>query len=553
MHSGLKSREQQADGLVQHYFDGAKDAFTVGEASTFYAWVHLDPENPPKAIMIQLNDGNWEHRKVWGSDDIVYGRRDKSYAAYQRAGELPQTGEWVRLEIDASEVGLKPNAKVTGMAFTQFAGRAFWDAAGVVTKSGIPDHIADALRTKKEERSEPQKKAVQEHYLANADPMLAVKAKIDALVAKRKAAFDSAPQTVVSRAVKPRTIRILPRGNWLDDSGDTVEPAIPAFLGKLDTGDRRPTRLDLANWLCEDSNPLTARTMVNRLWSLLFGRGICASVDDFGGQGTYPSDPELLDELALEFIRSGWDVKQILRSIVLSETYQRESTPTEQLAQADPYNDTFARQGRFCVEAESVRDAALQISGLLVEKIGGASVRPYQPAGYYAQLNFPRRKYQADQGESQYRRGLYTHWQRTFLHPMLKAFDAPSREECTAARARSNTPLQALALLNDPTFVEAARVFAARIMREGGDDESAQVEWAYRSAVSREPDQRIHDELIAVYQSHLKHYKSEPEAAKALISSGLAPVETELESAELAAWTGVARVILNLHETITRY
>ena len=553
VHSGSKSREQQADGLVQHFYDGAKKAFTVTGESKFYAWVRLDADNPPKAIMIQLNDGNWEHRKVWGSDDITYGRRDKSYAAYQRAGDLPKAGEWVRLEVDASEVGLKKDAKVVGMAFTQFGGRAHWDAAGSLTVSGVPDNVADALRTEKAKRSDEQLAAIRDQFLAEAEPMIAAKREIESLQAERKAAFDSAPETVVSKSVKPRTIRILPRGNWLDDSGDIVGPAIPAFLGKLQTGDRRPTRMDLANWLCEEDNPLTSRTMVNRLWSLLFGRGICASVDDFGGQGTYPSNPELLDELALEFIRSGWDIKHIVRSIVMSETYQRSSRPTDSLQQADPYNDWFARQGRFCVEAESVRDAALLISGLLVDKIGGPSARPYQPAGYYAQLNFPRRKYQADQGEDQYRRGLYTHWQRTFLHPMLKAFDAPSREECTAARARSNTPLQALALLNDPTFVEAARVFAARIVREGGETPEARFDWAYRWAVSRSPEPRVRDELIAVYKSHLQHYQANSEAAHELISSGYAPVETELDVAELAAWTGVARVILNLHETITRY
>ncbi|MEO1528189.1 MAG: PSD1 and planctomycete cytochrome C domain-containing protein [Planctomycetota bacterium] len=553
VHSGDKSRQQEAPGLVQHFFDRAKDRFTVTESSKFYAWVHLDAKNPPKAIMIQLNDGNWEHRKVWGSDDIVYGRRDESHAAYRRAGELPRPGEWVRLEIDATEVGLKPGAKVAGMAFTQFAGRAHWDAAGALSVSGIPDDVAAALRTEKGRRSEEQTVAIQQHYLSQAEPMVAIKRDIESLEAKRKAAYDSAPQTVVSKSVTPREIRILPRGNWLDDSGDVVGPAIPEFLGKLETGDRRPTRLDLANWLCEADNPLTARTIVNRIWSLLFGRGICASVDDFGGQGTYPSNPELLDELAIEFIESGWDVKNLIRSIVMSETYQRASTPTIELSQADPYNDTFARQGRFCIEAESVRDAALLTSGLLVEQVGGASVRPYQPAGYYAQLNFPRRKYQADQGESQYRRGIYTHWQRTFLHPMLKAFDAPSREECTAARARSNTPLQALALLNDPTFVEAARVFAARIMKEGGDNIPSRVNWAYRTAVSRMPEDRIHNELLNVYQSHLAHYRENPDAAQKLIAEGYAPIEGELDAVELAAWTGVARVLLNLHETITRY
>jgi hypothetical protein len=195
----------------------------------------------------------------------------------------------------------------------------------------------------------------------------------------------------------------------------------------------------------------------------------------------------------------------------------------------------------------------LAASGLLIESRGGRSVKPYQPAGYYAQLNFPKRTYVADEGGNQYRRGVYTHWQRTFLHPMLKAFDAPSREECTAARSRSNTPLQALALLNDPTFVEAARVFAARIMREGGAAPEDRIAWAYRTAVSRQPEEPVVGALQQLYDGHLAHYRAHVAEAKKLIAVGNAPLATELDAAELAAWTSVARVVLNLHETITRY
>ena len=195
----------------------------------------------------------------------------------------------------------------------------------------------------------------------------------------------------------------------------------------------------------------------------------------------------------------------------------------------------------------------LAVSGLLVPKIGGGSVKPYQPAGYYAQLNFPTRTYRADQGDQQYRRGLYTHWQRTFLHPMLKAFDAPSREECTAQRSRSNTPLQALALLNDPSFVEAARALAERIVREGGDDDAAQIEWAYLQVLSQTPPSEIAAVLDQIREKHLAHYQANPDAAKEIATVGDRPAPDGVEPAELAAWTSVARVLLNLHETITRY
>lgn len=553
VHSGSKSRQQQSDGLVQHFFNDAKQKFIVTEGSRFYAWVHLDAKNPPSAIMLQFNDGDWPHRMVWGSDDIVYGLQEKSYAGYQRAGDLPATGQWVRLEVSAEEVGLAAGVEVQGVAFTQFGGLVHWDDSGVIDSQGIPQGVANALVTDKADRSEQQSKAVREYYLSQSEEIIALNQAISDKQASRKKLYEAAPETVVSKSVQPRTIRVLPRGNWMDDSGEIVGPAIPRFLGELELEQRRPTRLDLADWLCRGDNPLTARTMVNRLWSLLFGRGICASVDDFGGQGTYPSYPDLLDALAIEFVQSGWDIKQIMRSVVMSQTYRRSSIPTQQLKEQDPYNDLFARQGRFTVDAEVVRDGALSISGLLVESVGGPSVRPYQPPGYYAQLNFPRRTYAADSGQNQYRRGLYTHWQRTFLHPMLKAFDAPSREECTAKRARSNTPLQALVLLNDPTFVEAARVFAERIMREGGDRDDQRLDWAYRSAVSRSPETSIREPLASLYQQHLAHYQSNLSQAEKLVALGGAAVAKDLDVAQLAAWTSVARVILNLHETITRY
>ncbi len=376
---------------------------------------------------------------------------------------------------------------------------------------------------------------------------------IKELQEKKKKIEEAVLTTVVSEAVEPRVIRILPRGNWMDDSGEVVQPAIPTFLGKLELGGRRATRLDLANWLGEPDNVLTSRTMANRLWYLMFGRGLSTSVDDLGGQGVFPTHPELLDWLAMEFVASGWDVKHLLRTIVNTEAYRRTSESSQQLMESDPDNSLLARQGRFPLSAEMVRDNTLFVSGLLVERIGGTSAKPYQPAGYYAQLNFPKRTYVADRDESQYRRGVYTHWQRTFLHPMLKVFDAPSREECTAARARSNTPLMALTLLNDPTFVEAARVLAARMMREGGGTAEDRIVWAYRAAVSRGPEQEIIEPLQGLFNSHLAYYRENADEASKLVSVGYAPQATDLDQAELAAWTNVARTLLNLNEAIVRY
>ncbi|MDB6027431.1 MAG: hypothetical protein JWM68_3654, partial [Verrucomicrobiales bacterium] len=309
----------------------------------------------------------------------------------------------------------------------------------------------------------------------------------------------------------------------------------------------------LANWMISRDNPLTARVFVNRWWKLYFGTGLSKVLDDIGSQGEWPTHPELLDYLALDFMNSGWDVKHILKTMVTSSTYKQSSLVSEKLREIDPFNRLLARQSRFRLDAEMVRDNALSISGLLSPTMYGRSTKPYQPAGYYSQLNFPKREYEADHGDNQYRRGVYTHWQRTFLHPMLMAFDAPSREECTAERPRSNTPLQSLTLLNDPTFVEAARVFAQKIIQQGGTDTHAKLNWAYEHALSREPMKEEVAALTALLTKHLETYKADKDSAAQLLTLGDAPADKTIDPTELAAWTSVSRTILNLHETITRF
>ena len=289
---------------------------------------------------------------------------------------------------------------------------------------------------------------------------------ISELKRRKKTLIDSADQCLVTKAVEPREIRVLPRGNWMDASGEVVEPQAPHFLPAIPSTGKRLTRLDLADWLIDRGNPLTARVFVNRLWKMFFGTGISKVLDDIGSQGEPPVNQELLDWLAVEFMESGWDVKHTIRTMLLSKAYRRESEPSAALTQADPSNRLHGRQTARRLDAEFIRDNALKVSGLLNGKIGGRSAKPYQPADYYIELNFPKRRYHADVNENQFRRGLYVHWQRTYLHPAMMAFDAPTREECAADRSVSNTPLQALTLLNDPTFVEAAKAFGTRILSE---------------------------------------------------------------------------------------
>ena len=376
-----------------------------------------------------------------------------------------------------------------------------------------------------------------------------------ARLAKQRESLDRTVM-ITEQLATPREVRVLPRGNWMDETGEPVEPAVPSFLGSLRV-EGRASREDLARWLTEPVaeggiGELTARVVVNRLWALFFGEGLCRSTDDFGGQGEPPDHPELLDRLAVELVASGWDLRSLIRQIVTSRTYRQSSEASAERLARDPDNRLLARQGRWRLPAEHVRDAALFAGGLLVEELGGPSVRPYQPAGYYQHLNFPKRTYKADTDEQQWRRGLYVHWQRMFLHPQLAAFDAPTREECTARRLPSNTPTQALVLLNDPTFVEAARGLAERAMRASAADDD-RLSFLWRQAVSREPDAMEQTLLQGLLERRREEAAANPEAAEALLGVGIAPLDASLEPKELAAWTAVARSVLNLHEAIARY
>jgi hypothetical protein len=345
----------------------------------------------------------------------------------------------------------------------------------------------------------------------------------------------------------------------MDDSGEIVQPAIPVFLGKFDTGERRATRLDLANWLVSRSNPLTARVFVNRAWKEFFGSGLSKILDDLGSQGEWPTHPELLDWLAVEFMQPEWnaagthtwDVNHIIRTIVTSQTYRQSSQARADLAERDPDNRLLARQSRFRVDAEMVRDAALSVSGLLIERYGGPSAKPYQPDGYLATLNFPKREYSASHGDDLYRRGVYTFWQRSFLHPSLLTFDAPTREECAITRVTSNTPLQALVLLNDPIYVEAARVLAANVLRHDRSL-SGRVDYAVERALDREPTREERAILEDLYKKSFAEFRHAPEDAASFVHTGESAVPDAVKPAEFAAMTAVARAVLNLHEMITR-
>lgn len=428
------------------------------------------------------------------------------------------------------------------------------EAPKLASAIGVDAKISVILLKEAANRTADETAELAKYYRGIAPELAPVREELRAKEGRLAALKKEIPTMLVTHSVAPREVKILPRGNFLDTSGEVVQPATPHFLPQVQTAGRRATRLDLAQWLVSRDNPLTARTTVNRFWEMFYGTGLSKVLDDLGARGEWPVNPDALDWLAAEFMDSGWDVKHIVRLMVTSATYRQTSRATPELNAVDPYNRLYARQSTYRLAAEEVRDSSLRIAGLLSSKIGGRNVFPYQPEGYYADCNTfsEPATWPASKGEDQYRRGLYTFWKRTFLHPSMLAFDAPTREECTAERVVSNTPLQALALLNDPSYVEASRVFAEHILQEGGPTAESRIQYAYRRALSRIPSPEEISVLTGLCKKHYDEFAKDTDAAKKAIEVGQAPVPAGLDPVALAAWTSVARVILNLHEVITR-
>ncbi|MBM3755826.1 MAG: DUF1553 domain-containing protein [Acidobacteria bacterium] len=373
------------------------------------------------------------------------------------------------------------------------------------------------------------------------------------LQAEQRQIEQKLPSTMVMAEMEtPRDTFILARGAY-DKPGEKVTPGVPSFLLPMPEG-AKADRLALAKWLTDPAHPLTARVAVNRLWQSLFGMGLVKTSEDFGSQGETPSHPELLDYLALEYIKSGWDTKAMIRRIVMSAAYKQSSKATPALVEKDPENRLLARGPRVRLAAEMIRDQALAVSGLLHEKIGGAPVKPYQPEGLWEQLSVidDQKLYVQSKGADLYRRSLYTYWKRTVPPPSLTTFDAPTREFCSTRRPLSTTPLQALALLNDETYVEASRKLAERMMLEGGATLAARIRFGFALATSRLPTVSELAVLQVGFERRLAAYRANAGATAKLLEAGESPREPSLNAVELAAYTTVASVLLNLDEVITK-
>jgi hypothetical protein len=623
--SGERAIQRAGKGVHQVFFSKCARPLTIGAGDKLFAYVYLDPKDPPKSIMLQYHTDEWRNRANWGdADAIPYGTKGTTEKV--QLGALPEAGKWVRLEVPAAKLGLGPGTKITGMAFTQFDGRAFWDKAGLVSvddpaqnpqlslrawvkaeralkdKSTLPDDIKNLLKKKladltsdkvaqasrlRVDGSVPPRdpsalsgetlpksnsetpsvtpppnadyQKLLDYYLAfvYAGPQSGLeplRAEMNSIKEKRDALNKEVPATMISKELdKPRPTWVLIRGQY-DKHGEEVGPGVPSVLPPL-SACGVTNRLTLARWLVDPKHPLTARVTVNRFWQQFFGTGLVKTAEDFGAKGEWPSHPELLDWLATELIRTGWDVKGLVRLLVTSATYRQDSRVTPALAALDPENRLLARGPRYRLDAEELRDYALYVSGLLNLKMGGRGVRTYQPPGIWEAVGYTTSntaKYSQDHGDALYRRSLYLFWKRTAPQPLMTTFDAPSREQCRARRERTNTPLQALLTMNDPQYFEAARHLGYRMLHEGGAADADRLRYGFLLTAARPPSAKESEVLAETLAAERARYSADAEAAKKVISVGESPVPNDVPAPELAAYTLVANLMLNLDEVVTK-
>jgi hypothetical protein len=488
--SGKRALARTDTGRAQDYFTGAMQPLTVGSTQdVFFFHVYIEPTNAPKAIMLQLHTTDWTHRANWGDDDaITFG--EKGTPSKLLMGALPKNGEWVRLKISAAKLGIAAGTKIDGFAFTQFGGTVYWDKAGLnavqpydpstesllawetkeskLEKSTVPKNVHEAIKLKPTERTSEQTKLIRDHYLENIfsgareifDPLH--KALAD-LRKQREDLDKSFVATMISHEMeKTRPAFLLKRGQY-DQHGESVARAVPAALPPLKS-ENTTNRLNLALWLVSPEHPLTSRVTVNRLWQQIFGIGLVKTAEDFGVQAEAPVHRELLDWLAVELMDQQWQLKAMHRLIVTSDVYKRSSDARPDLQLKDPYNRLLSHQTRLRLDAEFVRDACLTACGLLNRNLGGQPVYPPQPEGAM-NVGQTKRPWPVSKVPDRYRRGLYTFLFRSSPHPAFTVFDAPDSFTTCTRRNRSNTPLQALTLLNDTAFFEFAEALKGVIER----------------------------------------------------------------------------------------
>jgi hypothetical protein len=543
-------------------------------------WLRVDPFHRPGSFSVQIEAGR--NRKLTWSDSAEAGG--------EHQGALPAGGEWTQITIPLDHASSKPGTRIRSLQFAMDGGRvwldqlqitgtqspaqdprssfnAWWAASKGIGPGSVPGGLQAILSGGPKTDADPTLlRSLQEYWLthiqrASESPVAAERQSADAARQHQQVLEDEIPGSFTFADLQqPRQAHVMMRGQY-DRPADAVEPTVPAVFGRLredsgePLGNRRANRLDLARWLVSDDNPLTARVTVNRIWQQVFGIGLVATSDDFGTRGDLPSHPELLDWLAMEFRRSGWDVQALYRLLLTSATFRQDSAASDELLQVDAANRLLGRGPRFRLDAEQLRDNALFVSGLMDFTMGGRGVRPYQPPDIWEPVGYENsntRFYLQDHGSSLYRRSIYVFIKRTAPPPFLTNFDGPNREQFCSRRERSNTPLQALQLMNDVQHIEAARNLAQRILREGGPAAEQRLQLLFQTVLARLPDVDELSLLQRALEKQREHFESRPEAAAALIRTGESIADTAFNPAELAAWTIVCNLALNLDETVSR-
>ncbi len=453
------------------------------------------------------------------------------------------------------KVRMKFESKFSAHAFGHFRISATTSKA-LIQPAALPGPVRSVLATAPEARTPAQKVELQKYYREQFLPdVKMVSAKLEAQRAAKTKIEQSIPETMVMKEMeKPRDTQLLVRGDFRN-KGEKVTPNVPKIFSPLPEG-VPANRLALAKWMVDPKNPLVSRVTINRFWQQYFGTGFVRTADDFGSQGEWPSHPELLDWLATEFIRLKWDMKAMQKMIVMSATYRQSSVVDKKILERDPDNRLLARGARLRLYAETIRDNALAVSGLLNKQMGGPSVLPYQPAGLWEAIGFGNgftsQSYSQSKGDANFRRGIYTYWKRSMPYASFVTFDAPNREVCTVKRPRTNTPLQALVLMNDPVYVEAARALGQRIVKEGGANFEERIGFAFKLCFARSPEKQEVKLLETIFAEQLKHFQADPAAAKKLIEIGESKPAADLDASDLAAWTAIGNILLNVDEMITK-
>lgn len=580
--SGLKSLKIGGSGVAQNFYNKGAAPFEIPSEARVSMMVFLDPVEVPRSVMIQIHStSGWAHRAIWGDPEGI-GFGTLGTTTRYAAGELPPEGNWARLEVDVEKIGLKAGDQITGIALTLAGGVAYFDQVSLSWRvdaakdpsqsfkvwlaahegketQGFSVAINKVLKTGAAKRTAADHNQLLEYYLSQVcmltKPVLQpIQNQWTTLKAEREALDKEIPGSLVMKDVpEGRDSFVMSRGEY-DKPGEKVLPNVPAVFPALDPA-WPLNRLSLAKWLVSDEHPLTSRVTVNRIWQQLFGVGLVKSAGDFGSQGEVPVDAELLDWLAVTFRESDWDIKKLVRLIVTSAAYRRDSGGDNVSWSKDPENRMLARGPRFRLDAEELRDTALACSGLLDLTLGGRGVNTYQPPNIWEPVGFVgsnTRFYKQDRGSALYRRSLYSFIKRTAPPPFMANFDAPSREQSCVRRERSNTPMQALQLMNDVQYVEAARAFAERLIVEGGTP-TERVTRAFRTVLGRKPSPEETEIVLGALNQHLATYQQFPDAACRLVLQGESKPNMSLPMPELAAWTLVCNLVLNLDETLTQH